>query len=420
MSSILQQDGLEIQELPILVRLLDKGINPLTNHTYTGELIRPMTAEDENFQYLLQQCAEVKDVFKLLEIPSERVNGYSASAALHRMCELQKMNSNWDDLHSFIRTAVMNELNDTVRKDVGILSDETLVSLVACYMNTESFGQECMSAVNGEIEKRIVEEQFTIEELCSLSRLLHASGRGDRDLINSIWVHIGNHYRDVREETVALVLAGLPASHRYMLKALGRQVHRFWWKMKAEEAVSSLSSLVQCNYLQVSIMSDLAHWLFLNVHHVSQEGLMQFVAAFIHFRFSDSNLTTALERYVGAKGGQLNSDLLGLVMEYCRTRRYFSPVILDTAARHFEQFGHTYSALQMFTILRPFGQLNYIPKDGHDFLLQTERMLEERFADFHPAQLSELLCSFAFVEKVPLNFVQKVLTPSFLSKVQGM
>ena len=418
-SSMLLQDGLEIQELPVLVRLLDKSLIPLTNHTYTGEQIGAQTAEDENFEFLLQQCAAVRDVFKLLEIPSERVNGYSASAALLRMCELQKMNSDWDDLHSFIRTAVMKELNDTVRRDIAKLPNETLVSLVACYMNMESFGLECMSAINGEIEKRMVEELFTIEELLSVNCLLQTSERGDQDLINSIWVYIGNHYHDLKEESIAHVLASLPASHKYLLKVLGRQVHKVWWKMKAEDTVACLASLVQLNTLQVGMMADFAQWLFLNIHQVSEEGLMQFVAAFIHFRFSDSNFTTALERYVGVRGSQLNTNLLGLIMEYCRTRRYFSPIILDAAARHFEQFGHTYSALQMFTILRPFGQLNYIPKDSHNFLLQTEKMLERRFSDFQPTHLSELLCSFAFVEKIPLNFVHKVLTPSFLSKVKG-
>ncbi|XP_076455547.1 FAST kinase domain-containing protein 3, mitochondrial-like [Babylonia areolata] len=419
-SSILLQDGLEIQELPILVRLLDKGALPLASHTYPGEHVRPMSAEDQDFHFLLQQCLSVRDVFKLLEIPSERVTGYSASAALQRLCELQKMNADWDDLHSFIRTAVMKELNDTVRKDVGQLSNETLVSLVSCYMNMDSFGQECLSAINGEIEKRMVEEQFSIENLCAVSKLLHISGKGDRDLINSIWVHIANHYQDVDERCMARVLESLPPSHRYVLKVLGRQVQRVWWKMKEEDAVACLNALVQHNSLQVSIMTHFSHWLFLNIHTVSERNLMQFVAAFIHFRFSDAKFITAVERYVGAGGEKLSANLLGLVMEYCRMRRYFSPTILDAAARHFVQHGHSYSALQMFTILRPFGQLNYLPKDSHQFLLQTERMLKQRFDDFHPAHLAELLCSFAFVEKIPLNFVQKVLTPSFLSRVKGL
>ena len=419
LSSLLIQDGLEIEELPILVRLLDKSMVPLTNHSFTGELIRPMTEEDANFQVLLQQCASVKDVFKLLEIPSERVTGYSATAALHRMCELQKMNRDWEDLHSFIRTAVMNELNSTVRKDLGKLSNETVLSLVSCYMDMESFGQECQSAINGEIEKRIVEEQFSLPELCLLSNLLHRSDRGDKDLIHSIWVHIGNRYQDIEEGTMGSVLAALPASHKYLLKVLGRQLHKMWWKMRAEQTVECLNGLVRLNCLQVSMMSDFSHWLFLNIHDITEQQLMQFLAAFIHFRFSDSKVTTALERYVSAGQDRLHTDLLGLVMEYCRSRRYFSPLIMDAAASHFVQHGQTYSALQMFTVLRPFGQLSYLPKDSHQFLIQTEQMLSQRFSDFAPAQLAELLCSFAFVEKIPLNFVQKVLTPSFLSRLKG-
>ncbi|KAL8563230.1 hypothetical protein ACOMHN_065872 [Nucella lapillus] len=419
-SSILLQDGLEIQELPVLVRLLDKSMVPLASHTYPGEQVRPMTAEDENFQFLLQQCASVKDVFKLLEIPSERVTGYSASAALQRVCELQKMTADWDDLHSFIRTAVMKELSDTVKKDIAQLSNQTLVSLVSCYTNMETFEQECVAAINGEIEKRMVEELFSIRDLCSVSQLLHDSHKGDPALTHSIWVHIANHYQDVGERDIACVLGCVPASHRYLLKVLGKQMHKWWWKMREEEVVGSLQALTEHNSLQVGMMTDLAHWLFLNIHTLSQRSVMQFVAAFIHFRFSDAKLITALERYVGARGERLNTNLLGLVVEYCRMRRHFSPTILDAAARHFVRQGGEYSALQMFTVLRTFGQLNYLPKDSHQFLLKTERMLEERFDDFDPAHMAELLCSFAFVEKIPLNFVQKVLTPSFLSRVRGM
>lgn len=420
-SSILLQDGLEIQELPILVRLLDTGVVPLTNYTFTGEMVKPMTVEDENFQQMLQKCASVKEVFKLLEIPSELVTGYSASAALCRMCELQKMNTDWDNIHSFIRYAVLKELNDTVKRDVTLLTNETLFSLLSCYMNIiDNFGEGTMSFVCGEIEKRIVEERLTIKELCRANNILHSNPRGDKDLISSIWAHIANHYYEIKEVDMPLVLGSLPHSHKYLLKALGRQLHKYWWKMTALQVTTILTSLVKLNSLQVSIMTDVAHWYFLNIHQLKDDDLMPVVAAFIHFRFSNPKFTTALERFVVAREERLAPDLLGLIMEYCRSRRYFSPVILDAAGRHFVQFGQSYSALQMFTVLRPFGQLNYLPRDSHKLLVQTERMLEERFFDFHPSHLAELLCSFAFLEKVPLNFVKKVLTPSYLSKVKSM
>lgn len=417
-STILSQDGLEIQELPVLVRLLDKNMVPFSNHSYTGEHIRPMTAEDENFQNLLQRCMSVTDVFKLLEIPLEKVTGYSASAALQRMAELQKMNKDWDDLPSFIRTAVMNELYDTVTKDVAQLSNDTLFSLVSCYVDMENFGPACASAVNAEIEKRMVEEKFEINELCGLSDTLQSSDRGDKELINTVWVFIGNHYKDVTEHNISLVLSSLPASHKSLLKVFGKQLHRVWWKMKGREIAACLSSVVQLNSLQMTMMTDCARWLFLSVHEVTDAQLATIVGAYIHFQVSDANLITSLERFVPARGSKVDITLLGLVQEYCRARRYFSPTILESAADHFCQNGDSYSSLQIFTILRPFGQLGYLPKDSGKFLFKVELLLNKHFASFSPQQISELLCSFAFVERIPLNFIQKVLTPSFLGKVK--
>jgi hypothetical protein len=238
MSSILLQDGLEIQELPILVRLLDKGVVPLTNHAFTGEMVKPMTTEDENFQNLLQKCVSVKDVFKLLEIPSELVTGYSASAALCRMCELQKMNADWDNLHSFIRYAVLKELNDTVKRDIALLSNDTLFSLVSCYLNMndkENVSGDSMSCVCGDIEKRMVDGKISIQELCRINSILQGSPKGDKDLLKAIWAHIANRYGDITEDDMPVVLASLPHSHRFLLKALSRQMHRYWWKMTANQ-----------------------------------------------------------------------------------------------------------------------------------------------------------------------------------------
>lgn len=418
-STILTQDGLDIQELPVLVRLLDKTMVPFSNHSFPGEFVRPMTAEDENFQNLLQQCATVRDVFKLLEIPSERVTGHSASAALQRMAELQRMNKEWDDLPSFISTAVINELYDTVSRDASKIPKETLSSLLSCYLEMENFSPSCASAVNGEIEKRMVEDKFDIAALCRLSTKLQASERGDKELVNSIWVYIGNHYKDTDEHNIALVLSSLPPSHKYLLRVLGKQLHRLWWKMKSAEVMSVLANLVKLNTLQINMMTDCARWLFLNVHDVTDEQLATIVGAYIHFQVSDASVMTSLERYIPAKGSKLDTTLLGLVQEYCRSRRYFSPTILDSAAEHFCHNGDSYSPLQVFTVLRPFGQLNYLPKDSSRFLLKTEEVLNERFSSFDPSHMAELLCSFAFVEKVPLNFVYKVLTPTFLSKVRG-
>lgn len=418
-STIFQQDGLDIQELPILIRILDKNTNPLINYSYPGELIRPMTSEDMSFQYMAQECTSVRDVFRLLEIPSEKVTGYSAAAALQRMAELQKMNKDWDDLHSFIRTAVMNELFESVRRDAAQLTNGTLISLVSCYLRAENFSESCKEAISCEIEKRIVEEQLELAELCHLSNLLLSSNQSDQDMLNSIWVYIGNHFADISEENISLVLSSLPASHKYLLKVFGKQFHKFWWKMKSMEVVSYLSSLVKLNVFQVITMTDCARWLFLNIHQVTEDELKKFVAAFVHFQCSDAHLVKALERYIPAKGNSIDTDLLGLALEYCRSRRYFSPTILDAAAEHFCVNREKYSPLQMFTILRPFGQLNYLPKNVFDFLVYSEQMLMKYFNNFDTAQLIELLCSFAFVERIPLNFVQRVLTTSFLRKVKG-
>ena len=50
-------------------------------------------------------------------------------------------------------------------------------------------------------------------------------------------------------------------------------------------------------------------------------------------------------------------------------------------------------------ILRPFGHLNYLPRNSIELLMQAEKVLVEQFHDLTIPQLSELLCCFACLGK---------------------
>ena len=88
-SSLLLQDGLEITELPVLVRRTDTSLFPFTNHIASLDAVRKASEQDVHFRLLLQNCRTVKQVFMLLEVPSEQVTANSAAFALQRLCQLQ-------------------------------------------------------------------------------------------------------------------------------------------------------------------------------------------------------------------------------------------------------------------------------------------------------------------------------------------
>ena len=78
-----------------------------------------------------------------------------------------------------------------------------------------------------------------------------------------------------------------------------------------------------------------------------------------------------------------------------------------------------YNPLQIYTVLRTFGHLNYLPKNNTTFLVKVEEVLDQEFEHLDISHCVEILCSFAFLGKIPTNFVNKVLTPSFLTRLKG-
>ena len=304
---------------------------------------RQATEEDETFKVLLQQCSSVKEVFRLLEIPADKVTGHSASYALLRICQLKNANRDWDDLDSFIRTAVMNELYDTVRKEISILTNETIISLVKCILRSPQFSEQCKVVLHDEIERRIGDVQFTIAELCALSERLQRSVENNDDLIDLIWVHIGARYEEIDETNVASVCRILPRSHKYITKMLDKQCQKFWWKLNSRDVVTTITSMVRLNAMHGSMFKYFAKWTYLNIHNTSEPDLMQIITCFIQFNFFDEIFTRALERYVPARGSKVDTNLLALTMEYIRGRRFLSPRILDTAVLHFTEHGSRYN-----------------------------------------------------------------------------
>ncbi|XP_025082664.1 FAST kinase domain-containing protein 3, mitochondrial-like [Pomacea canaliculata] len=243
---------------------------------------------------------------------------------------------------------------------------------------------------------------------------------GDQELVDCIWAYINQQVTDISEDDIPIVLSSLPPTHKFLLPLFGKPFHKTWWKLNSTEIVMCLDNLVKLNTLQVSIMRDIGSWLFLNIHEVKEQEVSQCIRAFHHFNFYDGNLMSALERYIPAKNKQLHAELPAVVAEYCRSRRYFSPAILDAIAVHFCAKGENYQSSEVFLALRVFGQLNYLPQDGLPrFLLQAEKMIEKHFDNLDFGQMCELVCSFAFVEKISLSIVQKVFSYTFLSRIKS-
>ena len=416
LSSILLQDGLDVTELPIFIRKMDLSCFPNENMQFIPA-VKKMTEDEKLFHEQLQMCNSVKEVFKHLEVPSDVITGYTAAFALQKICHLQSNQNIEEDIDSFIQTAVMNELYEIVKKEVTTLSNETLFCLFKNTFQSMNTNVGSNDFLFEEIEKRISDSKFSILELCELGCL--ASFLSQPTLVDTCWIHIGNRYEEINEDNYHLVFRCIPSSQKELLKLVQKQFFSCWWKLKSADIASIVLDMLRLKLNNIKMLQYIGKWTFMNINTVNDSHLTQIVAGFLHFHYTDNNLIKSVERFIPAKIEKIDRNLLALVMEYCRTQRYLSTQIFDMAASDFIKNGHDYTCLQIYSVLRLFGQLNYQPSNTTQLFLKAEEVLLTKLSEFTIPNLVELLCSFAFIQRFPVNFSHLILTPSFLSRIKG-
>ncbi len=80
----------------------------------------------------------------------------------------------------------------------------------------------------------------------------------------------------------------------------------------------------------------------------------------------------ALERFFVAKGDKIDIPVVIMAMEYCRKLRHLSTRIFDQSAAHFAQNAALYGPTDMYLVLRPFGQMNYVPHNADRVFEEVE------------------------------------------------
>lgn len=269
-STLLLQDGLEIQELPLVIRRMTVGEFPFTSIRYTGEESANFTEEESFFNEQLKACSSIKQVFSLLEVPGDAVTTQSASMALQRLCQLQSASRS---SMSFVRKAIFNELCDTATTDSHILSNKAVVALVLCYLNSNDYNQAYVRRINDELERRVGDGVFSIPELAFLIKVLSENPKGDSDVITNIWMHLGMRFPDINEKNIGNVFENvqyMSPKHYYVIKVLDKQINKFWWKLSKEDVSVILKNHRLTNRFNAGLMKVLSDWLFLNINQVSK------------------------------------------------------------------------------------------------------------------------------------------------------
>ena len=127
-----------------------------------------------------------------------------------------------------------------------------------------------------------------------------------------------------------------------------------------------------------------------------------------------------MEKYMKVRGVQIKErDLVATICDYCLDFRVCSKPILEGAGEYFIQHGKELSVPQVYSITRVFGELHYHPPNGFKFFEILEHVLEHKFQQFPTKEIIDLMLSFIYIERYPLNFVRKIFNPYFMDRLHN-
>lgn len=198
----------------------------------------------------------------------------------------------------------------------------------------------------------------------------------------------------------------------------------FWQKYSTRDVLEMLRVLVEIRVSLVGtpvlrrILKVISQWTSANVHLLNEAQLLALVCCFSRLEYIDDTFVTTLERYLKARGLRVKeADLVAAVCDYCLDHRVRSVPILDCVSEYVLAFGRTMTAPQLRSSTRVFGELDRHPANGFRFWEALEPALEQRFSEMAPLDAVDLLLSFVYLERFPLNFVPKVFNPYFVDRL---
>lgn len=159
----------------------------------------------------------------------------------------------------------------------------------------------------------------------------------------------------------------------------------------------------------------MVHWLSLNLHTVDEDVMKKLFVFFHQLNFYDPLTVVVAERFLKAK--EASQELLTALANYCFKFRIFSPDMFDAMAEGFIAAGTNVTLPTVEAILTTFGLLDYRPKRAFDFWILAESILDEKFIQFRPESILDILLSCVYLERYPLNFTGRLYSPHFLHRL---
>lgn len=433
-TTIIVQDGLDIQELPTIVRKVkDSEVLPfeeVRSESAVSKIEDKHYEEDANEVIdAFSRCSTKNGVYVLFEtIPLSEKTPFVALQAFRRIVELENN-------QQFRNVSLYNETPEVFTRDIAfekifqsivtspqpdvLLASLKLLNRVKFLKNTTEYRDKLFSASL----VCVSDGKFDVLQICEIVNVF-ASLKTNKDTVNEtdkLWTGLVEKEKDITEINIVEVYRILPhlnTSRNYVVKILEKRLAAVWWRLSGSSVAEILSVFAETSLQPIRSLSILSRWLNTNIHVVTEDDMLQIITGFCAVNYIDENLEKGLERYIKAKSLKIkNAAVMGAVMDYCVKFRFRNNFILQGCGEYFIKFGSELSPILIKALFTPFGLLDYDPPNGWKFWQVLENSVHNKFVQFRPEDIVDIMLSCVYLEKYPINFVKKIFNPYFLDRL---
>uniref|UniRef100_A0A1L8DK87 Putative fast kinase domain-containing protein 3 mitochondrial n=1 Tax=Nyssomyia neivai TaxID=330878 RepID=A0A1L8DK87_9DIPT len=412
-TTILVQNGVSIQELPVIVRKAGQRefVAYCSNKAPSAQEITLPEVSQMPMEVLssIERCLTTNGVLTLVNsMQGDELNADVAAYALEKIFRTETVFNlkNVEQSRVFLRlVGTLLERGDT---QLVLSVMRKLINLVDLNQTIESFSNELLM--------RNTDNRLAVREICDAIDICVACGQ--REAAEKFWTGLAERASDIDAGNIARVYKVAPllkVTRRMLITLLDRRISSCWTALNAGDVVTILTSLEKCQSPPFRTMQSISRWLSTNIHCINESHLEAIVAALTHLQYTDAQLERSLERYVKARGIKIQRQtLIVALLNFCTNFRIRNYHILNGCSEYFVMNASTIEAKHLCAIVQPFGQLNYQPINGMRFWHTLEMAVERNFGRMVPADVIGVALSCVYLEMFPLNFVKRIFNPYFL------
>ncbi|XP_060076553.1 uncharacterized protein LOC132556181 [Ylistrum balloti] len=386
-----------IYDVPIIMRHVGDKIIQDENY---DKLIPQLSEEEMIYMERLQDCESSSEVLHLLDIQPDILSSHAAALTLIKLKVLDRKRRDKQKTpgKSFVSKVIIQQLFGIAQRNIETLSDENLVELAKQFLEEKEPESEIKEFTLNLIQKKMEDGTLGKYAVFSLTEILQNTKH--TDLLQDIWLHITSRYTELDLEDLLKYLDHVPANMDItdqLLKIIQSQLVKFGWQFGSRGIGKISANLSRLKCRNDTLAFSIAKWTLLHIHEIKTSDLLNVLTYFQERQQHNADLIHALEKYIFSKGPQVKNEILGQTLEYLCTIRYLSPVIMDAASDHFLKCGESYSATDLYLILKSFGFFGYEPRKQMAFFQAADHYIPKEFDKFQDADVYKLMCSFLWL-----------------------